>query len=70
MSYSPQLRGKAERLNWSLLEKTKAMISDSGIRKVMWGEAARCAAYLLNRSSTSNLDTMVYDKWNLKKPDL
>jgi len=31
--YTPQLNGKAERLNRTLIEKTRALLADSGITK-------------------------------------
>ncbi|KYN01654.1 Copia protein [Cyphomyrmex costatus] len=37
--YSPQLNGKAERLNRTLMERARALIFDSKMKKEMWGEA-------------------------------
>ncbi|UYV76893.1 hypothetical protein LAZ67_14002313 [Cordylochernes scorpioides] len=54
--HSPQLNGKAERLNRTLMEKTRALLIDSGVEKYMWGEAVRVSAYLLNRSPTQELE--------------
>ena len=53
--YTPELNGKAERLNRTLLDKARDY--DVGIKsgKDMWGEAILCAAYLANRSPTSCL---------------
>ena len=68
--YSPQLNGKAERLNRTLLEKIRALLLESGMKKEMWGEAAYTATYLLNRSPTKLLDITPYEMWNRKKPDL
>lgn len=48
--FSPQLNGKSERMNRTLLEKTRAILFDSKIKKEMWGEAVRTAAYLMNKS--------------------
>lgn len=53
--YTPQLNGTAERLNRTLLEKARAMLMDSKLKKDMWGEAILCATYLLNRSPTTCL---------------
>jgi transposase InsO family protein len=68
--YTPQLNGKAERLNHTLMEKIRALIGKSALKKEMWGEAAYTAAYLLNRSLTKTLTTTPYEKWNGRKPDL
>ena len=48
-TYSPQMNGKAERLNRSLLDKTRALLYDSKLEEEMWGEAMQTSAYLLNR---------------------
>lgn len=68
--YSPQLNGKAERLNRSLMEKARALLFDSALNKEMWGEAVCTAAYLLNRTPTSTLEVTPYEKWKNRKPDL
>lgn len=68
--YSPQLNGKAERLNRTLVEKARALIFDSKITKEFWGEAVRVAAYLLNRSPTEAVDVTPIEKWTRRRPDL
>lgn len=68
--YTPQLNGKAERLNRTLIEKSRALIIDSGLDKEMWGEAAYASTYLLNRSPTSTLDVTPAEAWNQRKINL
>lgn len=68
--YSPQLNGKAERLNRTLLEKIKTLLEESGLRKEMWGEAAYTATYLINRSPTKSLNVTPFEMWCGKKPDM
>lgn len=68
--YSPQLNGKAERLNRTILEKTRALLFDSKLKSEMWGEAVRTSAYLLNRSPSDAIDTTAFEKWMGKKPNL
>ncbi|KZC15095.1 Copia protein [Dufourea novaeangliae] len=68
--YTPQLNGKAERLNRTLLEKVRALLFDSNVDKGMWGEALYTATYLLNRSPTSVLEVTPAEKWFDKKPDV
>jgi hypothetical protein len=70
MLYTPQLNGKAEKLNRTLVEKARAMLFDSNLDSEMWGEAILNAAYLLNRSPTVTIDTTPAEKWYGKKPDL
>ncbi|UYV84088.1 hypothetical protein LAZ67_X001141 [Cordylochernes scorpioides] len=68
--HSPQLNGKAERLNRTLMEKTRALLIDSGVEKYMWGEAVRVSAYLLNRSPTQELEKTPAKLWFNKRPNL
>ncbi|GJQ79318.1 hypothetical protein Trydic_g16185 [Trypoxylus dichotomus] len=68
--YTPQLNGKAERLNRTLLEKARALIFDAQISKEFWGEAAYVATYLLNRSPTETGDKAPRECWTGRKPDL
>lgn len=58
--YSPQLNGKAERLNRTLLEKIRALLEESGLKKEMWG-AVYTAIYLMNISPTKTLDVTPYE---------
>lgn len=45
--YSPQLNEKAECLNRTLLEKIRALLEESGLKKEMWGEAAYMAIWYI-----------------------
>ncbi|UYV73840.1 hypothetical protein LAZ67_11001074, partial [Cordylochernes scorpioides] len=68
--YTPQLNGKAERLNRTLIEKTRALLLDSKLNKEMWGEATRVAAYLINRSPSNTIQTTPAQMWFGRKPNL
>jgi hypothetical protein len=68
--YTPQLNGKAEKLNRTLVEKARAMLFDSNLDSEMWGEAVLNTTYLLNRSPTVTIDTTPSEKWYGKKPDM
>lgn len=70
IKYSPQLNGKSERLNRTLMDKARALIFESNLDKTMWGEAIRVAAYLINRTPTETVKTTPYEMWNNKKPNL
>lgn len=67
--YTPQLNGKAERLNRTLLDKARSLIFDSGIEKTFWGEAIRVAAYLLNRCPSETVPKTPYEIWTNRKPN-
>jgi hypothetical protein len=69
--HTPQLNAKAERLNRSLMDKTRALLYDSHMPANMWGECARVACYILNRCLTQSLPDLKtpYEMWFGKKPD-
>lgn len=70
--YTPEQNGVSERMNRTLVEKARAMLQDSGISKVFWGQAVQTAAYLINRSPTSALDSnrTPFELWESRKPDI
>lgn len=47
---TPQLNGLAERMNRTLAERVRSMLSHAKLTKDFWGEAVVAAAYILNRS--------------------
>jgi hypothetical protein len=68
---TPEYNGVSEWLNRTLLVKIRAMLHDSGLPKFLWGEAAKHAAYLKNRTWTRALDkTTPYEIMTGKKPNL
>lgn len=54
MPYTPQQNGKAERLNRTLMEKTRSMLNETDLPDGLWGEAMMTANYLRNRSPSAN----------------
>jgi hypothetical protein len=68
--YSPQLNGKAERLNRTLMEKARALIFDSKLNKEMWGEAIYTSTYLTNRSPSETIGCTPAEMWYNRKPNL
>jgi len=53
---TPQQNGVAERMNRTIMEKVRSMLSNSGLEKNFWAEAVRTTCYLINRSPTTALD--------------
>ena len=53
--YTPQQNGVAERMNRTLMEKERSMLSNVGIGQEFWAEAVEITCYLVNRSPTSSL---------------
>lgn len=69
--YSPQLNGKAERLNRTVLEKVRALLFQSKEESYLWGEAAKTAAYLINRTPVETLNNLTpIEMWTNQQPDL
>jgi len=68
--HTPQLNGRAERLNRTLLEKVRALLFDSNMNKNMWGEALYTATYLLNRLPTDTLKVTPYEMMEKKRPKM
>lgn len=52
---SPQQNGVAERMNRTLVERTRCMLSNAGVGKELWAEAINTACYLVNRSPSAAL---------------
>jgi transposase InsO family protein len=54
--YTPQQNGVAERMNMTLMEKSRCMLSGVRLGKELWAEAVGIACYLVNRSPSSAMD--------------
>ena len=53
---TPQQNGVAERMNRTIMEKVRCMLSNSGLPKDFWAEAVSTACYLVNRSPHTSLE--------------
>lgn len=51
-----QQNGVVERMNRTLVEKVRCMLSHFGLSKAFWGEALNYARHLVNRLPTAALD--------------
>jgi len=54
--YTPQQNGVAERMNRTIISKARCMLSNPGMVKRFWDEAASTTCYLINRSPCIPLD--------------
>jgi hypothetical protein len=64
---TPQHNGVAERMNRTIVEKVRCMLSMAKLPKPFWGEAVLTACYLINRSPTVPLNFEVPEKiWSGK----
>ena len=68
---TPQQNGVAERMNRTLEESIRSMLSESQLPKQFWAEALSTATYLRNRSPTKAvIDKTPFEAWNQIKPDV
>ncbi|GKB10607.1 retrovirus-related pol polyprotein from transposon TNT 1-94 [Tanacetum coccineum] len=54
--YIPQHNGVVERMNRTLLERARCMLSNAGLPNIFWVEAVNTACYLVNRSPPIAID--------------
>lgn len=70
-SYTPQQNGVAERLNRSILNKVRSMLSERGLEAKFWEEAVSTAFYLMNRNPSSVIEFEIPEqRWTTETPDL
>ena len=70
--YTLQQNGIPERVNRTLFEKARALMSHAGLAKSYWTEAVATAAYLKNRTPTRSLerDIIPYERWYERQYDV
>ncbi|GIL64180.1 hypothetical protein Vafri_18153, partial [Volvox africanus] len=69
VGYTPEQNGAAERLNRTLLEKTRALLVESGLQRDMWAEAISTANYLRNISPVAGR-RKPYEAFFDERPDV
>ena len=68
---TPQQNGVAERMNRTLEESVRSMLSESGLPKRFWAEALSTATYLRNLSPTKAVKGVTpFEAWNETKPNV
>ena len=74
IAYCPEQNGVAERMNRTLMESARAMMSHANLPNNFWAEAVATAVYLTcsNRSESSALkeDMTSYERWYGRKPNV
>ena len=67
----PEQNGVAERMNRTLVETVRALLSDSKLPKKFGAEAQSTASYVRNRSPTTAIKAMTpYEVWKGYKPNV
>ena len=70
-SVLPQQNGVAERTNRTLADGVTAMLAESGLPQMFWGEAVLSLVHILNCSFTTACpDATPYKLWYRQKPDI
>ena len=68
--YTPQQNGVAERMNQTLLERARCMLSNAGLERRFWAEAVNVACYLINRGPHTGIHLKTpYEMWSGKSAD-
>ena len=71
IKFTPQQNGVAKRMNMTLLEKVRCIMSGLGLGKSFWVEAVVTTAFLVNRSFNTAIDRKTLeDMWSGNKPNL
>ena len=64
---TPQQNGVAKRMNRTLLEKARCMLSNAGLGKEFWAEAISTGCYLVNRSPNTSIECKTLEEvWSGK----
>jgi transposase InsO family protein len=67
----PQRNGFTERMNKTLMEKSRSILSGAKLGQELWAKVVGTTCYLVNRSPSSTLDDKTpHDVWTGKKPSL
>lgn len=71
-AYTPQENGVAERMNRTLVESARALLSDASLPKKYWGDAILHVAHIINRVPTRALkrDVTPFEAYTGNKPSV
>lgn len=68
-AYTSQQNGVAERMNRTIMEKVRCLLSETGLEEKFWAEAAATSVYLINRTPSSAIDLNIPEElWLGKVP--
>ena len=64
---TPQLNGLAERMNRTLMERVRCLLSEAKLPNSLWGEALLTAAHVINLSHVVDLQSKVLNSVGYEK---
>lgn len=68
--YTPQQNGVAERLNCTILEKVRSLLSETGLSESFWAEASSNVVYMINITPSIPLELKVPEEvWSGRVPE-
>ncbi|KAJ9563977.1 LOW QUALITY PROTEIN: hypothetical protein OSB04_009137 [Centaurea solstitialis] len=68
--HTPQQNGVTERMNRTLLERVRCVLSNAGLSRSFWAEALNTVCYLVNRSPATAIDCKTpFEVWSGKPAD-
>ena len=68
--HTPQQNGVIERMNRTIMEKVRCMLSNANLPKLFWVEAASTACFLINRSPSDAIEKKTLQKvWSSNPAD-
>ncbi|KAJ9547247.1 hypothetical protein OSB04_019790 [Centaurea solstitialis] len=68
--HTPQQNGVAERMNRTLLERVRCVLSNAGLPRSFWAEALNTVCYLVKRSPATAIDCKTpFEVWSGKPED-
>ena len=69
-AHTPQQNGKAERLNWTLVENLRCLLMEAALGPDFWAEALQTVICTRNRAPTSDGRATPLERFNGRKPDV
>ena len=68
---TPEQNGVAERMNRTLVESVRSVLSGANLPHKFWAKAVATVVYLRNRSPTKTIDGMTpFEAWKKKRPSI